>query len=350
MGDIESGRIRLYTSNNPNDNFEQFAETYGADVSFTKPTAVIKANTLTITHTTTAITSDASVTKVKIPADLLKDAAGNKNVAIETMPADGTAPKVVSYSNYGSTGLTIRFSEQLYPLAKTIPLSAISITTGSGNNAITKPLSDATWKTPTTTVTVSGVFMYISNLKTALAEENKISIKKDTVTDFVLNKNAAIQFALYTTPYDAKVMLDVADSGLSSIMNSLQRIRELAVVAQDNSLPAGDRTAMQSEVNALIAQITTVANNSSFDSTNLIGSPPYTLRTMGTSPSNTPRTFTFIAATASALGVSTIDISTTGAAAAAVTPIDEAISDVSTARTNIGTESSFMDSVIASLM
>lgn len=30
MGDIESGRIPLYTSNNPNDNFEDFADTYGA--------------------------------------------------------------------------------------------------------------------------------------------------------------------------------------------------------------------------------------------------------------------------------------------------------------------------------
>jgi len=30
MGDIESGRIRLYTSNNPNDNFEEFSDIYGA--------------------------------------------------------------------------------------------------------------------------------------------------------------------------------------------------------------------------------------------------------------------------------------------------------------------------------
>jgi hypothetical protein len=30
MGDIESGRIRLYTSNNPNDNYEEFSNTYGA--------------------------------------------------------------------------------------------------------------------------------------------------------------------------------------------------------------------------------------------------------------------------------------------------------------------------------
>ena len=29
MGDIESGRIKLYTSNNPNDNFEEFDDTYG---------------------------------------------------------------------------------------------------------------------------------------------------------------------------------------------------------------------------------------------------------------------------------------------------------------------------------
>jgi hypothetical protein len=30
MGDIESGRIPLYTSNNPNDNFQEFIDTYGA--------------------------------------------------------------------------------------------------------------------------------------------------------------------------------------------------------------------------------------------------------------------------------------------------------------------------------
>lgn len=31
MGDIESGRIPLYTSNNPNDNYEEFTEQYGTD-------------------------------------------------------------------------------------------------------------------------------------------------------------------------------------------------------------------------------------------------------------------------------------------------------------------------------
>ena len=31
IGDIESGRIRLYTSNNPNDNYEQFTDIYGID-------------------------------------------------------------------------------------------------------------------------------------------------------------------------------------------------------------------------------------------------------------------------------------------------------------------------------
>lgn len=30
IGDIESGRIRLYTSNNPNDNYDEFSTTYGA--------------------------------------------------------------------------------------------------------------------------------------------------------------------------------------------------------------------------------------------------------------------------------------------------------------------------------
>jgi hypothetical protein len=33
MGDIESGRIALYTSNNPNDNYDSFSETYGTDAA-----------------------------------------------------------------------------------------------------------------------------------------------------------------------------------------------------------------------------------------------------------------------------------------------------------------------------
>jgi hypothetical protein len=33
MSDIESGRIKLYTSNNPNDNFEEFSDVYGAGAS-----------------------------------------------------------------------------------------------------------------------------------------------------------------------------------------------------------------------------------------------------------------------------------------------------------------------------
>lgn len=33
MGDIESGRIPLYTSNNPNDNYEEFTDTYGTQAA-----------------------------------------------------------------------------------------------------------------------------------------------------------------------------------------------------------------------------------------------------------------------------------------------------------------------------
>ena len=33
MGDIESGRIRLYTSNNPNDNYQDFADSYGTSAA-----------------------------------------------------------------------------------------------------------------------------------------------------------------------------------------------------------------------------------------------------------------------------------------------------------------------------
>ncbi len=64
---------------------------------------------------------------------------------------------------------------------------------------------------------------------------------------------------------DATSMLQVADSALSNITDSLQRLRELAVASGNGSYTASDRDTLQAEANQILAQITQTGNGASFN-------------------------------------------------------------------------------------
>jgi hypothetical protein len=164
--------------------------TYNGTSPFTTPVLSISKNKLVIMHKTPAITSATSVTSVNIPTELLQDAGGIGNLVIETDKADSIAPVAESnaLSNSGKD-ITINFDENLFSVAKSVPLGSVTITTGSGLSAVTKPISDALWKTTTTTVTIAGSTLKIANLKTALSEGNVVTIKSNAIMDLQLNKN-----------------------------------------------------------------------------------------------------------------------------------------------------------------
>jgi len=64
---------------------------------------------------------------------------------------------------------------------------------------------------------------------------------------------------------DGTSMLQVADSAMANIGDSLQRLRELAVQAGSDALSAGDRGALQKEANQLLVQITQVGTETAFN-------------------------------------------------------------------------------------
>lgn len=64
---------------------------------------------------------------------------------------------------------------------------------------------------------------------------------------------------------DATSMLQVADSAMANVGDSLQRLRELAVQSNDSALGSDDRDALQQEANQLLAQITQVGTDTSFN-------------------------------------------------------------------------------------
>jgi flagellin len=64
---------------------------------------------------------------------------------------------------------------------------------------------------------------------------------------------------------DATSMLQVADSTLSSITDSLQRLRELAVESGNGSYTDSDRNTLQAEADQILTHITQTGNGASFN-------------------------------------------------------------------------------------
>jgi flagellin len=64
---------------------------------------------------------------------------------------------------------------------------------------------------------------------------------------------------------DGTSMLQVADSAMANIGNSLQRLRELAVQSGDGGMSDGDRGALQQEAVQILAQISKVGSETQFN-------------------------------------------------------------------------------------
>ncbi|MDH6149715.1 MULTISPECIES: flagellin [Paraburkholderia] len=69
---------------------------------------------------------------------------------------------------------------------------------------------------------------------------------------------------------DGTSMVQTASSGLASLTNSLQRIRQLATQAANGSMTSDDRAALQQEVSQQISEVNRVASQTTFNGMNLL--------------------------------------------------------------------------------
>ncbi len=313
---------------------------YNDTSQFTQPVVTINKNTLVIKHKTTGITTTGTggVVNVVIPKESIRDAAVNENVdAITTVEPDIAAPVVEGYSLSNSDrDITIEFNEYIYA-GRAIPLAALSITTGSGQSAVTKNLADKSWKAANTTVTiVGGNLLKISNLSAPFPIGSTFTINKDIITDITLNKNILHQFVLYRTVEEGIQVLNTADAAYAEQQNILNRIRELAVQAVDHSITSADRTALQTEIVALTGEMNRIATTTTFNSVVLIGATPYTLRIATGEMGSLPMVHTFVAATPTALGINALSVSNPADAVTSIESIDAALDTITDARMAIG--------------
>lgn len=126
-------------------------------------------------------------------------------------------------------------------------------------------------------------------------------------------------------------LLNVADGGLSSIQDSLQRIRELGVKASNATYTYDDKKNIQDEIDGLKASIQDAAKGTEYNTKKLLDGSMADLH-LATNPDGTGMKIHLDNSTLESLGIANFDV--TGNFD--ISDIDKAISSVSKSRSNIG--------------
>ncbi|MBF0612396.1 MAG: flagellin FliC [Magnetococcales bacterium] len=151
---------------------------------------------------------------------------------------------------------------------------------------------------------------------------------------------------------DGVSLVQVAEGALEETTTALQRMRELAVQAANDIYSSADRSNLQKEIKQLLSEVQRIATQTQFNGMALLtGSFDNKMFQVGAF-SGQVISFSILAASNAALGISgntTIDVSTYGAASTAIAQIDKALSSVSDLRANLGAVQNRFESTIANL-
>lgn len=147
---------------------------------------------------------------------------------------------------------------------------------------------------------------------------------------------------------DGISLIQTAEGALNETHSILQRMRELAVQAANDSNVAADRSAIQTEIDDLALEVERIATKTQFNTKVLLDGTWSGTFQIG---ANSGETINFLIATmaASTIGVASLLVAATASAQAAISSIDVAIATVSTERAKLGAKQNRLEHTIANL-
>ncbi|TDT57237.1 flagellin [Fonticella tunisiensis] len=151
---------------------------------------------------------------------------------------------------------------------------------------------------------------------------------------------------------DAVSLVQTAEGGLNETHAILQRMRELAVQAANDTNVTLDRDAIATEISALKDEIDHIAQSTNFNGTNLLnatGSISFQIGSTHNSYDQMSLNLASVQADASTLGVATLTVSSSTFAQASISTIDSAIAKISTSRAYIGSLQNRLEHTITNL-
>jgi flagellin len=203
---------------------------------------------------------------------------------------------------------------------------------------------------------LSGTSNMMSTAMARLSSGMRVNSAKDDAAGLAIAERMQAQTkgmnAAVRNANDAISLAQTAEGALGSISNNLQRMRELAVQAANDTNNTGDRAALEQEFLLLASENTRIAENTKFNGNQVIGTTNTTTFTFqigaNTASDNqvdvTSATFVFSATVAS---VNTLSSRTQ--ALEAITEIDDAIDRTTTTRSTWGASQNRLETIINNL-
>lgn len=140
---------------------------------------------------------------------------------------------------------------------------------------------------------------------------------------------------------DGQNFINVADGALSSITDSLQRMKEISVQASNGIYTAEDRQFMQYEIDQLKEHITDVAKNTEFNTIKVLDGSKADIN-LATNPYGSGMTIRTENTTLETLGIADFDVTKDFN----ISDIDNAIKTISNSRSSLGAQSNRLDYTI----
>jgi flagellin len=150
---------------------------------------------------------------------------------------------------------------------------------------------------------------------------------------------------------DAISMIQTAEGALNETHAILQRMRELAVQAANDTNVTADRTAISDELGTLVAEINRISDSTTFNEKKLLNGDLATTAAnfqIG-ADSGVSMALTIAQMGATALAITALAVSTHALATAAIGTIDAAIKTVSSERSKLGANQNRLEHTIKNL-
>ena len=150
---------------------------------------------------------------------------------------------------------------------------------------------------------------------------------------------------------DAISMIQTAEGSTKEITNMLERMRELAVQAANDTYGSEDRAAIGVEVTQLKEEIDRIASNTEWNGKKILGTDAttYSYQVGAGSTTSSAVTVAFEGMSSGALGVSSLGMTSFAAAQTSISAIDAAIQEVDTFRATLGAKINRMTSAADNL-
>ena len=151
---------------------------------------------------------------------------------------------------------------------------------------------------------------------------------------------------------DGISMVQTAEGALNEVSSILTRLRELSIQANNGTVSDADKDTLNEEFTSLVNEIDRIGNSTEFNNIKLLDGSASTVSFQvgfGTTANVDTLDVTLQEATASNLGLSSLDIGSTGSQTGAITAIDDAINTVSGLRGSLGAVQNRLGSTINNL-